>query len=273
MSLWNWRAVAIVTCPILLAVAFLTLRESPATGEERAQELSKRGLLRLHGHLKSTGQLEHRRTDPANLAKDHFSLDGEDEERLAALADTSENALAAFSAGDLEWSATVLELQDYAFVADARLECAAQHAGAIRGACPMNIDVVARRDPLDSTRGKIVYSRGELLPEDESSGDLSDPSCSKYVRCLAAARLDQDIPLPAGGGDEIPVRSSIVASWADPAMFDPAKVAKLIELHRESAAGWGETAYSDPYAKHSQEAAERLVDYLESHLERLKEMQ
>jgi hypothetical protein len=184
------------------------------------------------------------------------SLDARESELLDDALDPYNEA---FHNGDEEWVATAARLNDLSWLREERLECAAATALDIHGQC------IASFEMLVSDAGKISRVRSNSAASVAGEED----ACNAYVECLAASRVDAELPIPSGQDSEFGLRQRLVLEWVDPVLFDPNKVEELIALYEADL----DAAPSSPDAREQYDiaSAQDIIDYLGVHLADLQD--
>ena len=249
---------ALIGVGVLLALVHQR-REEREASLVSPEEVAKQRFLHLRARAPVAGRRE------AGAATRAIALELSDSE-IESILEGAVNPPALVAEGQAVWRDTALRLADLAWLREARLDCAAQHALPLEGPCFAEFEMIVDVRGVHPA-GTIVYSRASASPAKPGDAD----ACRAYISCLASIRLGASLPVPSGWQDEVVALEQKTAfSWASPSLFDPERVRDLISLEasdRRASRRHGLT----PYQEYQLSLNEQLGEYLRQHLDVVKE--
>lgn len=241
------------------------------------------GLLFLFEHLSTQGSPENEVRAALARKIERNTLDGRSDlvdaeligmsrVELELLIDEAKNLRGMFAAGDGKWIDTLVHVDDYAFVAEPRLACAARYAQDI-DVCFYRLAMVIA--PSEAGRGEIVHARADLV----DPADGPDPTaqnhrqCAQYIDCLGEIRIGQTIPVPRDMTAPFALEELFQSSQVRPELLRADKVRQMLPLFD------GEVAFLDAKENRSLHQERKLrstratARYMRRHLRKLEDLE
>lgn len=153
-----------------------------------------------------------------------------DIERWRTAAEHAVNVRARIESDDHTWVDTCVALEDLYLAREKRLACGTRYGEPITRFCAYHLVHVVAREGL--TTGRIVYSRADLASNLAGEDWTNEPACARYVNCIAASRLGEEIALPETDETEVALAQSLQAAKADKRLSDP----KMLRFYSEALA-------------------------------------
>lgn len=202
------------------------------------------------------GGVEARDVDPANKPRQEYVASTLELDRLRELATAGLSPLVKFRAGQRQWLAAAVKLEDLDWVAEKRIECGKRFGMEMESACSYRLEVVV--EPTDVGEGTIVYSRAQVY-EDEA--EQAERACVEFARCSAGARIGAKLPIPAGTSQPFGVRHNLQSRRPPAEWLDPDNLEREAADAEESAR-WNEEYATDVDAEYRVSTLSNLARYL-----------
>jgi hypothetical protein len=190
---------------------------------------------------------------------------------LEDLVTNAPNLRGMFADGHHEWLETLVLMDDYGFVAEARLGCAARHAREI-DSCTFRLVTVVQ--PLEGEVGRVLHARAELVDPAESPTPRArnHPDCKAYVDCLADIRVEETLPIPPDRPDVFAFEELYGSSQVGPELLRADKVREMLPMLEQEIALFEAKEDRTMPEEHKLRKVRNMARHLRKHLHRLEEL-